>query len=64
VTNLQTDWRRWIGYIVGAIVVLLLLGWLLGPFANLKATEVGTVDATNDAEEAAATGDAADEVAD
>ena len=55
-TNLQTDWRRWIGYIVGAIVVLLLLlGWLLGLFADLKATEVGTVDATNNAEEAAAT---------
>ncbi len=60
--NGRSDSRRWVWYIVGAIVVLLLLGWLLGWFGGEVAEEAATDDGAV-VEEPAATGEAAEEAA-
>ncbi len=51
---------RTTGYIVGAIILVLLLAWLFGLFGGDEAAEVGTDGAVVN-EEGVATGEAAEE---
>ncbi len=52
---------RWIWYIVGAVIILLLLAWLAGLFGADEAVQVDGEAAV--VEEPAATGEAAEEAA-
>lgn len=56
---------KWIGYVVAAVILLLLLGWLLGWFGGAEVAEVETEGAEGAVvtQEPAATGEAAEEAA-